>query len=99
AEIPDLTIHGWFAAQAANTPDAIAIAAGDARWTYDRLRRQALAVASRLRRLRLARESVIGIAMDRTPEMVAGLLGILAAGCCYLPLDPDLPPARLALLI
>lgn len=37
--------------------------------------------------------------MDRTPEMVAGLLGILEAGCCYLPLDPDLPAARLALLI
>ncbi len=99
ADIPDVTVHGWVAAQATKTPDAIAVEAGTERWSYGRLRQRALAVASSLRRLGIAPESVIAIAMDRTAEMVAGLLGILEAGCCYLPLDPDLPPARLALLI
>lgn len=99
AEIPDVTLHGWFRAQAAKTPGAIAIEAGDTCWTYEKLHQRAQAIAGRLRGLAISRESVIGIAMDRTPEMVAGLLGILEAGCCYLPLDPDLPPARLVLLI
>ncbi len=99
AEIPDVTLHGRFRTQAAKTPDAVAIEAGDACWTYDGLQLRAQTIARRLRALGVTRESVIGIAMERTPEMVAGLLGILEAGCCYLPLDPDLPPARLGLLI
>ncbi len=99
AAIPDVTIDGWFRAQASKTPASIAIEAGSVCWTYERLRRRSRAVAACLRQLECPGESVIGIAMDRTPEMVAGLLGILEAGCCYLPLDPDLPTARLALLI
>jgi len=99
AEIPDVTLHGWVRAQAAKTPDAVAIEAEGTYWTYAALHRRAQAIAGRLRRLGVARESVIGIAMERTPDLVAGLLGILEAGCCYLPLDPDLPAARLALLI
>jgi amino acid adenylation domain-containing protein/non-ribosomal peptide synthase protein (TIGR01720 family) len=93
------TIHGLFAAQAIRAPDAVAVVFGDASLTYAELARQARRVAGRLRRLGVAPESRIAIAAERSIALVPGLLGILQAGCAYLPLDPDLPAERRQFLL
>ncbi|HTG35428.1 MAG TPA: amino acid adenylation domain-containing protein [Thermoanaerobaculia bacterium] len=93
------TIPGLFAEQAARTPDAVAVVCGDTELTYAALAARALAVASRLLRLGVAPESRIALVAERSPALIAGLLGILQAGCAYLPLDSELPLERLRLLL
>src|SRR4029077_12930195 len=88
------TIHGLFAAQAERTPDAVAVVCGDEEMTYAELARQARRVAGRLLGLGIAPESRIAVAAERSTALLPTLLGILQAGCAYLPLDPDLPEER-----
>lgn len=99
APVPAATLHHWFQAQAQRTPDAIAVVFEDQAWTYRELDRRSDAVASRLRKAGVKTESLVGICMNRSLDMVAGLLGILKAGGAYLPLDPSLPRPRLAYII
>src|SRR6266545_4028825 len=94
AGLPEL-----FAAQAARTPTATAVVFGDARLTYAQLDRRANRLAHHLRGLGVGPEVVVGLCVERSPEMVVGLLGILKAGGAYLPLDPAYPPARLAFML
>ena len=72
---------------------------GEGCLTYGELARQTAAIVRRLRRAGIGSEAVVGLAAERSFEMVAGLLAILASGAAFLPLDPDLPPERLAFLI
>jgi amino acid adenylation domain-containing protein len=88
-----------FAAQAAATPDAVALEAGGERLTYAELERRANRLAHRLRRSGVGPEVAVGLFAGRTVEMVAGILGIWKAGGAYLPLDPGQPPERLAGLL
>jgi amino acid adenylation domain-containing protein len=97
--IPVTTLHGAVAAQAGRTPDAIAVQGDGGTWTYAELRRHAGGVARALSEAGIRRGDLVAVAMDRSPAMVAGLLGILEAGAAWLPLDPELPAARLELLI
>ncbi len=93
------TIHGLFAGQAARTPDAVAVVLGDAALTYAGLAARAGRVAARLRRRGILPETRVAVTGERSLDLVASLLGILQAGCAYLPLDPELPPERRAFLL
>ncbi|RMF31802.1 MAG: amino acid adenylation domain-containing protein, partial [Chloroflexi bacterium] len=101
----DLCVHQLFEAQAERTPDAIAVVlpsmdgGPDARLTYGELNRRANQVAHHLRRLGVGPETVVGICVERSLEMVIGALGVLKAGGAYLPLDPLYPQERLAYML
>jgi amino acid adenylation domain-containing protein len=90
------TLVELFAAQAERTPDAVAVASAAGQVSYGALAAGAERVAHRLRRRGARRGEVVAIAAPRSPEMVAGLLGILRSGAAYLPLDLDYPDERLA---
>jgi amino acid adenylation domain-containing protein/thioester reductase-like protein len=91
--------HELFEAQAARTPEAVALEVDGASWTYAELDSRANAVARRLRKLGCGPEARVGLCCERSLEMVAGLLGILKAGGAYVPLDPAYPQERLEYLI
>ncbi len=95
----EATIHGLFAEQAARTPDAIAVVHGDEALTYAELAARASRVAARLLRLGVRPETRVAVMGERSPDLIAALLGILEAGCAYLPLDPEHPAERHALLL
>ena len=88
-----------FAAQVAATPDAIALETAGERLTYAELDRRSNRLAHRLRRLGVGPEVAVGLFVERTAEMVAGMLGVWKAGGAYLPLDPGSPTERLAYLL
>jgi pristinamycin I synthase-3/4 len=88
-----------FAAVAARTPDAVALVWGEERIGYGELARRAARLAGHLRALGVGPGTAVGLCTERSPGMIAGLLGILAAGGAYVPLDPSLPPARLSFLL
>ena len=93
------TIHGLFEEQVDGTPDALALVAGTARLSYAALERRANRIANHLRKLGVGPDSVVGLCLGRSSEMIEGLLGILKAGGAYVPLDPAYPPARLAQIL
>ena len=93
------TLHGVFEAQAQRTPEAVALIFEGESLSYRRLNRRANKLANRLRAQGVGPESLVGICMERSVEMVVGLLGILKAGGAYVPLDPDYPAERLAFML
>jgi amino acid adenylation domain-containing protein/FkbM family methyltransferase len=92
-------LHERVFAQAARTPEDIALWAGERRLTYSELAAGARRIAGHLRALGVGPEMRVGLCSERTPEMILGLLGILAAGGAYVPLDPAYPAERLALML
>ena len=80
-----------FAAQAARTPDAVALVCGEQSLSYRELDARANQLAHHLRALGVGPETMVALCVERSSEMVVGLLGILKAGGAYLPLDPDYP--------
>jgi amino acid adenylation domain-containing protein len=92
-------IHELFEAQAEHTPQATALVCGAERHTYRELNRQANQLAHRLRELGVGPETLVGVCVRRSPEMVVGLLAILKAGGAYVPLDPAYPKERLAFIL
>ena len=96
---PAATLPELFAAQVARTPDAVAVVFEDAALTYGELDARANQLAHHLRALGVGPEVVVGLCVERSLEMLVGLLGILKAGGAYLPLDPDYPHERLAFML
>jgi amino acid adenylation domain-containing protein len=96
---PERTLHGLFAEQAAARPDAVAVSWEAGEMSYGELDRRSNEIARHLRRLGVATDARVALVVERSPEMVAALLGILKAGGGYLPLDPSYPRERLALLL
>jgi amino acid adenylation domain-containing protein len=92
-------LHHQFEAQAERTPERTAVAQGDSQLTYLELNRRANQLAHHLRSLGVGPELLVGVMMDRTPEMLVGLLGILKAGGAYVPLDPAYPVERLQFML
>jgi amino acid adenylation domain-containing protein len=92
-------IHRRFEAQAARTPDAVAVVAEDDSLTYVELNARANRLAHRLRRLGVGPEARVGVLLERGLEMVVSLLAVLKAGGAYVPLDPGYPAERLELML
>jgi amino acid adenylation domain-containing protein/non-ribosomal peptide synthase protein (TIGR01720 family) len=88
-----------FEARARLTPDAIAMADGERRLSYGALDALANRLAVRLQALGVGPDTLVGVRLERGPEMLVALLGVLKAGGAYLPLDPWLPAERLALVV
>ena len=96
--LPALTLTARLRAQAAATPGAEAVVCGDDRITYAELAVRSRAVASWLRARGVGPESVVGVALPRSVDLMVALVGVLDAGAAYLPLDPELPEARRAFM-
>lgn len=92
-----LTIPAAILAQAARTPDTVAVVAGEAKLSYADLVGRAGRIANTLHEMGIRRGSLVGLACRRTTDMVAGALGIQLAGAAYVPMDPAYPADRLAL--
>ncbi|MCK0546005.1 amino acid adenylation domain-containing protein, partial [Pseudomonas syringae pv. aptata] len=93
------TIHGLFEAQVERTPQAVAVVHGQQRLTYRELNEQANRLAHALRKQGVQPDSRVGICVERSVEMVVGLLAILKAGGGYVPLDPAYPVERIAYML
>jgi len=89
--------HEAVAEQARRRPGATAVVAGDARLTYGELDQSANRLARYLTALGAGPETLVGVCLERGAEAIRALLAIMKAGSGYLPLDPSLPPSRLAL--
>jgi amino acid adenylation domain-containing protein len=100
AEFPrDACIHQLFEAQVERTPDAVAAVFQDEQFTYRELNQRANQLANLLRNHGVGPDTLVGICVQRSLEMLVGLLGILKAGGAYVPLDPTYPADRLAFMI
>jgi len=89
------TLHGLFEAQVARTPEAEALVFESTRLDYRTLNARANQLAHHLRTLGVGRESLVGVWMERSAEMVVALLAVLKAGGAYVPLDPAFPKDRI----
>ena len=90
----DKTIHELFEEQAGKTPDNIALIFEDRHMTYRELNRRASALAKILRQKGAVQDGIIALMVERSIEMIIGILGILKAGAAYLPIDPAYPQER-----
>jgi amino acid adenylation domain-containing protein len=95
----DKCIHQLFEEQVAKTPDAIAVVFEQEELTYQQLNQRANQLAHHLQTLGVKPEVLVGICVERSLEMMVGLLGILKAGGAYVPLDPSYPAERLSYLL
>ena len=95
----DKTIHELFEEQVERTPEAIAVVYEEKRLDYRKLNERANQLAHYLQKLGVGPEVMVAISMERSVEMVIGLLGILKAGGTYVPLDPDYPEQRLRFML
>jgi amino acid adenylation domain-containing protein len=92
-------IHGLFEAQADQTPSLPAVIFRSDETDYRELDRQANQVAHGLIARGIGPEDLVGVCIERSPELIAGILGILKAGAAYLPLDPEYPRERLSFML
>jgi amino acid adenylation domain-containing protein len=88
-----------FEAQAERTPDAVAVVFEGSNLTYCELNRRADGLAKQLRALGVGPDVLVALFLDRSLDMVVGMLGVLKAGGAYVPLDPTHPPKRLAYML
>ena len=95
----DKCLHELFAEQAARVPDAVALVYEESELSYGELEQRSNQLAHYLRGLGVGPEVIVGLCVERSLEMVVGLLGILKAGGAYLPLDPGYPGERLAYML
>ncbi len=97
-DYPDLRLPDLVARHALANPRAVAVRQGDRVVSYGQLQDWVNGLAAALRERGVGPEVLVGVRADRVPEMVAGLLGVLAVGGGYVPLDPSLPPERLRVM-
>ncbi|HYL06084.1 MAG TPA: amino acid adenylation domain-containing protein, partial [Thermoanaerobaculia bacterium] len=98
-QAPPAFLHELVAGAMRQAPEAVALVAGERSLTYGELGRRARRVARALADSRVQPESVIGVLLPRSPEMVVAMLAIMEAGCAWLPLSPELPPNRLSYML
>jgi amino acid adenylation domain-containing protein/non-ribosomal peptide synthase protein (TIGR01720 family) len=97
--ITAVCIHELFAVQVARSPDAVAVVQSHEHITYQVLDRCANQLANYLGELGIGPEALVAICLERSPELIIGLLGILKAGGAYVPLDPSYPIERLSFML
>ncbi|HEX8087723.1 MAG TPA: condensation domain-containing protein, partial [Blastocatellia bacterium] len=97
---PDrVCLHHLFESRAERAPDAVALISGDEQLSYRQLNERANQLAHHLRARGVGPEVLVAICMERTPDLIVGLLAILKAGGAYVPLDPAYPEERLAMML
>ncbi|HXS67974.1 MAG TPA: amino acid adenylation domain-containing protein, partial [Candidatus Polarisedimenticolia bacterium] len=95
----DKCIHELFAAQADATPKSVAVVCGNESLTYEELNWRANQLAHHLKFLGVGPENLVAISMERSLEMIVGIMGTLKAGAAYVPLDPTFPAERLKFML
>ncbi|HEX6733656.1 MAG TPA: amino acid adenylation domain-containing protein [Azonexus sp.] len=98
-EFPNRCAHELFEQQAARTPDAVALVHAGQAMRYRELNARANQVARHLWRRGAGPESLVGVCLNRSPDLLVALLGVWKAGAAYVPLDPGDPPERLAFMV
>jgi amino acid adenylation domain-containing protein len=99
AKLPDDRIHALVEAQAQSRPNSCAVICGEEKLTYRELSRRANHLAATLQQHGVGPDVPVALCAERGLEMVVGILGILKAGGCYLPLDPTYPRERLQFML
>ena len=97
--LPDQCIHELFEAQATKTPDRVAVVSAGSQLTYRELDERANQLANLLVEIGVGPESLVGICLERSVELMVSMLAILKAGGAYVPLDPGQPARRLSLIL
>ena len=95
----DRCVHELFERQVELTPEAVTAAYEGEQLTYRELNRRANQLAHYLREMGVGAEVKVGLCVERSLEMIVGLLGVMKAGGAYLPLDPSYPPEQLAYML
>ena len=93
------TIQELFEKQVSQRPDQIAVAYGEQRLTYRELNAKANQLARVLRKKGVEAESIVGLMVERSVEMIVGIMAILKAGGAYLPIDPEYPESRIQYML
>lgn len=96
---PSACVHSLFELRVSETPQAIAIQTDSTTWSYEKLDSVSNRIANNLLRFGVDRGSLVGLAIQRSPEAIAGMLGILKAGAAYVPLDTSYPLERLRFML
>ncbi|MFF5176366.1 amino acid adenylation domain-containing protein [Micromonospora sp. NPDC000089] len=97
--VPEGSVVQWFAAQAARTPDTIAVVSDGAAMSYGELEARANQLAQLLLSRGVESEAVVGLCLPRGLEMVTAILAVWKSGGCYLPIDPAFPKERITYLL
>jgi amino acid adenylation domain-containing protein len=93
------TLHGWFEQQVERTPGSPAMTFEGAHISYQELNARANRLSHHLKRMGVGPKSLVGLLLDRSPDMIVGILGILKAGAAYLPIDPVYPAERIRFML
>lgn len=96
---PEICAHQLFEQQAAQHPDSVALVYEDRQLTYGELDQRANQVAQHLRKRGIGPEALVGVCLERSPELVIALFGVWKAGGAYVPLDPTYPSERLSYML
>ena len=99
APVPPGMVPEQFLGQAAARPDAVAVVCGDVSVSYAELAARANRLAGFLRGAGAGPETVVGLCLDRGPDLIAAIVAVWLAGAAYLPLDPGYPPDRLRFML
>ncbi len=99
AEFPNLCAHELFEQQVERNPEAIAVVGGGRSLTYRELNERANQVAHYLRKRGVGPDVLVGVCLERTPELVVALLGVWKSGGAYVPLDSSYPEDRLSFMV
>ncbi|KAA6449502.1 non-ribosomal peptide synthetase [Bacillus swezeyi] len=91
--------HVLFEERAAKTPDLPAVVCGETKLTYRELEKRANQTANVLRGEGVGKDDIVGIMMDRSADVIVSILGVMKAGGAYLPIDPDMPSARVEYML